>query len=275
MDSAKTGYKLRPETYTHDLKKYGHGLGPEWKAVSKKAEKKKQAIDETNMGFLLRPKPVTEFIRGPDVMAEILQAAKRKKQSLLTRMDTVFSPLIIGPDPDLTRPWHDATEVAEARAREKGDLSRRRDLGKIALHVQAMHRKHKMKPKGSSFTSLAIEVRQDTLRALSKEFASSPQPSELDTVMEPSTIARLRASYAYVYDAEQSRGRNGRPRAFDAYVDDPEQSRDGPQSHGWSRMPWDVCMGELIQIKASASGPYNVVGKYFHDQFKLPRNCLS
>ncbi|EEB87307.1 hypothetical protein MPER_15401, partial [Moniliophthora perniciosa FA553] len=100
-----------------------------------------------------------------------------------------------------------------------------------------MYEKHreqvkKMRPKGNGghFTDLPIEVRQNQLRDLSKEFASYPNPDDL--MLDEDTISRLRASYAYLHDCEANK-----------YTD-----------KGWTRFPWDVAMSELCLIKGKAIG---------------------
>jgi hypothetical protein len=196
-------------------------------------------------------------------MDVLLAAAKKECKRALSRIDGIFSSFDIQLDPDLVRPWDDATQMAE---RGDSDVVRikRRDLSRIAEHVQAMYTEHRTKlsfregnngvldvnrsSKRTSFTKLPIEVRQDILRALSKKFASRPPLDTLESLMDEATIARLRASYAYKYDA---------------------QKRSTDDNNGWSRFPWDLAMRELCAIKARALGPNKTVTTGFYERFRL------
>jgi RNA-dependent RNA polymerase len=191
----------------------------------------------------------------------IRSKAKEERTRVLTKIDTVFSSLNSKADPHLLQPWNDATQLAE-RGSPESVKRKKLDLSLIALHVHAMYLEHRAKltfketpgptslngtSKRTSFTKLPIEVRQDIFRALSRKFSSSPRPEELESIMDEATIARLRASYAYKYDAEM-------------------RSTTG---NGWSRFPWDVAMRELCAIKARALGPHKTVTTGFYERFKL------
>lgn len=259
LDGTKTGLRIKPLTLKEDMKSYhlNTTIGPQWK------EKKKTtaSYDQSNLSYLPRGKG--NFIKGPFIMDVLLAAAKQECRRALTEIDTVFSPLHIVADPHLLQPWDDATQFAE-RGSPEAIKRKKLDLSHIAVHVQAMYTEHRSKlayketPNGlptsngsskrTAFTKLAIEVRQDILRALSKKFASAPRPEELDSFMDEATIARLRASYAYKYDSEV---------------------RSTGTEYGWSRFPWDVAMRELCAIKARALGPHKTVTTGFYERFKL------
>jgi len=266
LDGAKTGLTIKPNTRTEDARQYGHPRGPKWKSAGdkKKTDKVPDAAkyDKTNTLFLKRPLTGGVFIRGPFIMDVILKAAKVERKRRLAEMDTLFSPLNEDPDPHLTKPWLDVAQMAEEGPTSEVN-SKRRDLSLIAVHVKAMYNEHRAKGKnvvkgtGSSFTSLAIEIRQDSLRALSKKFASSPRPEELNSLMDASTISRLRASYAYLYDSEEN---------------DPKKPNGN--GNGWSRFPWDVAMRDLCQIKADALGPHKTITTDFYERFKVWRRRL-
>jgi RNA-dependent RNA polymerase len=236
---------------------YNTTLGPEWKN-----KKTNSAYDQSNLTYLTRGKG--DFIQGPSIMDVLLSAAKKECTRALTQIDTVFSPLNTCADPDLVQPWYEAAQVAERGSSE--EVKRKKlDLSRIAVHVQNMYAEHRHKMAGkeapttgpsnlngsskrTSFTKLAIEVRQDILRAISKKFSSAPCIDDLGSILDEATIARLRASYAYKYDAEM--------RSTSGY-------------HGWSRFPWDVAMRELCAIKARALGPHKTVTTGFYERFKL------
>jgi hypothetical protein len=135
-------------------------------------------------------------------------------------------------DSDLAKPWQDFTDLIAKRVR-KGDTDPKADQKIIAEHVREMYRRHSRDIKSSGhsqthdFTGRAMEVQQDMFRTLSRDFAASPTPEQLQKYFRPGAeIARLRASYAYVYDHEKSKKykSNGR---------------------GWSRFPWDVALGGI------------------------------
>lgn len=170
-----------------------------------------------------------------------------ERDRILADMDALFAPLKSQPDPHLTQPWHDAIAHAE-RGSPDVVQAKQMDLSLIIDHVQRIFAEHQSTVQTKNFTSLPIERRQDTLRALSKKFSDSPMIDEMNTIMDQATISRLRASYAYVYDAQQRAGRGG-----------------------WSRFPWNVAMRELCHIKASALGPFKTVTGGFYERFKLSR----
>jgi len=215
--------------------------------------------DQSNLPYLARGEG--NFIHGPFIMDVLLSAAKKECTRALTEIDTVFSPLNVEPDPHLLQPWRDAVQRAERGPPEVVKRSKL-VLSRIAIHVHVMYGEHRSQmaakegptrrsnlsgsSKRTSFTNLSIEIRQDILRALSKKFASSPRPEELDSMMDEAAIARLRASYAYTYDAQKR-----------------------SNSSGWGRFPWDVAMRELCAIKARALGPHKTVTAGFYERFKL------
>ncbi|KDR73737.1 hypothetical protein GALMADRAFT_251555 [Galerina marginata CBS 339.88] len=250
LDSPKTGFKVKPETLKADSQMYSQGLGPKWKAASKKKFAKSR-LNTSNTTYTKRD----EEKLGRFVMDVLRRAAEKEKDYLLGEMETLFRPLPKSPDPDLMRPWNAALEWAE---RGNPDLvkQKKRDLDLIASHVQNIYLQHKQsitanaKGKANSpanFTDLPIEVRQDRLRAISRAFQSGPDIAELPTFIDESMVARYRASYAYKFDAEQN--------TWD----------------GWSRFPWNVAMRDLCVIKAAALGPYKVVMTQFYERFKLAR----
>ncbi|KAJ3849769.1 hypothetical protein EV368DRAFT_85200 [Lentinula lateritia] len=160
------------------------------------------------------------------------EAAKQRDYWLI-EVDNRFSnaPLNLHPDPDLVFPWENFCNEARERS-EKAIVS---DLNVISDHVEAMYKQRVetyVNPASGSFTSQPITVRQDKIRDLSQRFISFPGPRNLKTLMEPTTVARLRASYAYIYAIR----------------------RGGPAA----QFPFDRAFRELCTIKAQADGRYKV-----------------
>ncbi|KAF8801656.1 hypothetical protein BYT27DRAFT_7261778 [Phlegmacium glaucopus] len=158
------------------------------------------------------------------------------------------------PDLDLIEPW-----TAAQRWSAQGTLAeiKQEDLDIIATHVRNVYEKHQeglklRKPKpdatGAPCSSLPIEVRQDVIRSVSRAFTSFPHVEDLQTMPDQATTARLRASYAFKYDAEKNTIKGG-----------------------WSRFPWNVAMRELCAIKATALGPSKTVTNNFYERFRLSK----
>ncbi|KAM6492722.1 RNA dependent RNA polymerase domain containing protein [Amanita muscaria] len=101
---------------------------------------------------------------------------------------------------------------------------------------------------GADFTNLPITRRQDILRKVSKEFHEGPKPEEMQVYTSEMEIARLRASFAFIYDLECNKRRRK-----------------------WSRFPFDVAARELCAIKASAAGPWKTVKGSFYEKFKMAK----
>ncbi|KAF8912203.1 RNA dependent RNA polymerase-domain-containing protein [Gymnopilus junonius] len=249
LDAPKTGYRIKKETLAADTKMYSNSLGPRWKAEMKKKIGK---TNESNMTYTRRD--VAKL--GPFIMDVLRHAADKEKDGLLTEMDIKFAPLRIALDPVLVAPWEAAEAWAERGSNAELTRMKRYDLSIIAKHVQNIFNKHKevisvntRKKDSAGFTNLPIEARQDRLRAISKEFYSGPQLSQLQLVPDEATLARWRASYAYKFDAEQHMRKTG-----------------------WSRFPWNVAMRDLCLIKASASpGQYTPMIDEFAQRMKLPK----
>jgi len=95
---------------------------------------------------------------------------------------------------------------------------------------------------GVTFTNWSIETRQDQLRRMSREFVGGP-PAEQTLVFSAEEVARLRASYAYVYDW------GCRP--------------------GGSRFPWNVAMRELGEIKLRARKDFKPISQDFYEKMSM------
>ncbi|KAF8197621.1 hypothetical protein BJ912DRAFT_1056008 [Pholiota molesta] len=183
----------------------------------KKAKSAQPRFDTSNMGHLKRDEN-SPHVRGKFIMDQLITAAEAEKAAVAWAEDGTLGP-----------------EIKKRKIME---------LAQIAAHVHNIYKREKnvfrkraSKPDQdprSRFTELPIEVRQDELR-------SSRGPDD-------ATLSRWRASYAYLYDAEQNL-KNGK--------------------QGWSRFPWNVAFRALCTIKAAALGPYQVVTSNFYERFKL------
>jgi len=158
-------------------------------------------------------------------------------------------------DEDLIAPWLEAMEFARRETQEERITRRSEDLAKISSHVERVYLEWRKDlniqrsktGSSSSFTDLAIEDRQDTLRGLSRKFASIS--ASRDVLFSSAEISRLAASYAYMYDSKQGVKR-------------------------WSRFPWDVAMRELCHIKAQALGTWKTVAGPFYERFQIKGGFL-
>jgi RNA-dependent RNA polymerase len=252
LDGAKTGWKVKNETLMGDRRHYLQSLGPKWKA-------KKQTFTHANTGnlvYLTRSK-TSIFVQGAFIMDVLLDAALKEKEQLLGELEKLFTGFPLEPDSDLIRPWNEAQRWAAKEAPGVDTETKQDDLDIIATHVRNVYGKHRedmksKKPKSSvpgvPFSNLPIEVRQDCMRSISRAFTTFPQVDDLQTIPDQATIARLRASYAFKYDAEQN-------------------ARKG----GWSRFPWNVAMRELCTIKATTLGPSKTVTNNFYEKFRISK----
>ncbi|KAK7060569.1 hypothetical protein VNI00_001335 [Paramarasmius palmivorus] len=246
LDGAKTGLVVNDETLKNDIRKYNHGV-MHWKP---KDTKKSAFVSEDSGRKITRPSHLPPFI-----MDNLVRYSEKEAKRLVAKFKQTkvkYKKHIL--DEDLVAPWREAEELARLRQERGSDLDVRA-LDEIRKHVERMYEKHRTqvkkhnKPKGtggaSTFTDLPIEVRQNQLRDMSKEFAS--YPSSKDVLLSEDVLRRLRASYAYLHDYEKNRHREP----------------------GFTRFPWDVSMGELCAIKAAAVGRSKTVAAGFYERFFL------
>jgi RNA-dependent RNA polymerase len=130
------------------------------------------------------------------------------------------------------------TARVETRAGSGTGAQRGRSRGRQSISSNSKGRKSH----GGVFTNRSIETRQDQLRRISREFVGGPLAEET-LVFSAEEVARLRASYAYVYDW----GR--RP--------------DG------SRFPWNVAMRELGEIKLRARKDFKPISQDFYEKMSM------
>lgn len=235
LDGAKTGMTVLPEVLKADSRKYNKGA-IRWKVVK-----------SCGNDYARRPQTLNCFI-----MDTLCAHAKKKADDMIIEVESMFRDGgICPPDADLEAPWKKAQNLALRWKEQEGAGQMLQSLEKIKAHVEFVYQEHrkamsgKGSPKnGAAFTNLAIETRQDTIRSLSKQFAAAPLSSEVLHTEEET--ARLKASYAYIYDAAQNQHKH---------------------THNWTRFPWDVTMRELCAIKAHAKGLSKTVNGDFYERF--------
>ncbi|KAK7471173.1 hypothetical protein VKT23_002583 [Stygiomarasmius scandens] len=242
LDSAKSGHRIKPQTLDYYRREYKSGKLA-WKEEGFLAPKPRFASQDNSLHrYYQRPEKL-----GPFIMDTLRSESEQQGRVWLEKVEKEISASKskIKPDDDLLKPYKTALEVATAR----GHDAYLRDLDQIAKHVATVYSQHQ-KAVGypEDFTSKHIVSRQDALRACSKQFNSFPKPDDLETIMDEATIARLRASYAYYFDAFERSERIG-----------------------WSRYPWNMALRELCDIKVRALGPWHASTQPFYERFKLPK----
>ncbi|KAI0674419.1 RNA dependent RNA polymerase-domain-containing protein [Trametes maxima] len=229
LDGLKTGVTICPKKHKEYSEMWNIGA-LEWKSMEKKS------LDHP----LLRPTSLPQFIM--DVLRrKVLSSCK---EQLIRIEDHFKSQSVQALDKDLARPWKDALRRAQS-LKADNQLEMWRELELIREHVEAMHAKikeHRSREarhatgdrSGKGFTGLSIERRQDILREESREFHEGP--TGLRCFDDPTVI---KASYMYCYDRQSKYG-------------------------GWSRIPWDVAMRALCEIKAKALGQSKTITDDFY-----------
>lgn len=254
LDGAKTGKTILPARYQQDRSsiKYGTHYVPEWKAVD----------DD-----LVRQCPLAR--RGlPTFVMDVLKAAIDEASSVqYQRIDAQFNALLKPRDADLVAPWQEAEEGAQellslpeqdaqniGRAKQdaldaiKRHVARVYDFSSAVIGSAAGMQRPAAGEKGSKadFSNRSIESRQDRLRRVSHEFVSGPDRAEMAVaLLSEVEVARLRASYAYLYD--------------------------WTRKPGGTRFPWNVAMRELGLIKLHARRDVHPVSQDFYEKMQMRR----
>jgi len=256
LDGVKTGKTILPDVYKKDRELYDKEP-PDWKDET---EEEKARRRQRNQARVQRPPKLGRFI-----MDFLYAQARDHGGKWLERINKHFENVPRSTlDEDLAGPWKQAVELSERWATVEHNDRMKRDLKSLEEHVQKIYVEHRQQmtfsprkqfktsptksKSGSAFTDLPIEVRQDKIRSLSKKFAAFP-PQNQEVMMAEEEIARVLASYAYVYDFEQRRSFSN--------------------SYNFTRFPWDVALRELCGIKARANGRHRVVAGEFYDHFKM------
>ncbi|KAF6762282.1 RNA dependent RNA polymerase-domain-containing protein [Ephemerocybe angulata] len=257
LDAAKSGMTVRKEISDKDNKEFGQ-RSPAWKEW-KEAVNDEPKVNTRNLAHPRRKKGIGRFI-----MDDLEILAKAKGSEWLTRIDEVFESENNVEDKHLSAPYREIVSklnspggafykadldlirrhVEEEYAK---DIRRRQEEGRAMSAQNLLYSPTKRSPKkaggSTSFTDRPIEERQDILRAASRRFAESPDPALLH--MPADLAARVKASYAYVYDCEYRKV--------------------SPTRVNWSRFPFDVAFRELCDIKARALGNHKTVCSRFYD----------
>ncbi|EGO05196.1 hypothetical protein SERLA73DRAFT_68825 [Serpula lacrymans var. lacrymans S7.3] len=245
LDGSKTGLTVLPHVVQRDTTNH-QKRSPAWKETS--ADRTHWESGMSNELNLPRPRVMPPFIM--DVVFSQSKQYCAQKRSVIERMFKDRSNSVI--DHALVKPWKEALDRAK-RFQLKNDVMGScidEELDAIIHHVEEMHRIHKDKiGAGPGFTDKRIEHRQDILRSIAQDFAAKPDVSKMCFFSEDE-VARLKASYAYLYDHKQS-------------------------SRGWGQFPWDVAMRELGAIKAKFLGPSKTVQSSFYDRFVLKQSHLK
>ncbi|KAJ6489328.1 RNA dependent RNA polymerase-domain-containing protein, partial [Mycena vitilis] len=246
LDGTKNGTKINLERYKADATAFNK-RAPHWKEAGSKK------VDTSNRIPLVRPDGLPPFVMD-ELLTHIRTSAWRS--NLEQRLTGSF---MDGNerDEDLAAPWEEFERQANLQRQEIGthlqDIQgAASDCEKIMKHVQCIYSKHREQvSRGGTtglFTRLPIQKRQDILRGFSREFTDGP--SDLVSLSQ-NEAARLKASYAYVYDLEQRQ-------MFDKK---------------WTQCPWDVGFRELCLIKARSSHTtsFKPLSAPFYERFKMSK----
>jgi RNA-dependent RNA polymerase len=170
------------------------------------------------------------------------QAQKDALEAIKTHVERAydFSAAIIKATPTGTTTTTTTITTArvETRAGSSTGAQRGRSRGRQSISSNGKGRKDR----AAMFTNRSIETRQDQLRRISREFVGGP-PTEQTLVFSAEEVARLRASYAYVYDW-------------------------GRKPYG-SRFPWNVAMRELGEIKLRARKDFKPISQDFYEKMSM------
>lgn len=273
LDGAKTGKTLLQEKYLQDRNNetYGTRFTPPWKEMHSAGQPSSSAL-------LSRQQPLRPFVM--DVLCE---EAQRVKDDCLRQIEDRFNSLPKVKDEDLVKPWQDAEErmkdmlsSPEQNTRVVGE-AHKSAMDAIKAHVTHMYdvsaerinsrknagaralpgcvgvglsrasksskRGHAGRGRdGADFSNRSIENRQDCLRQVSVEFAGGPPATET-FVFSQEEVARLRASYAYLYDWEKH--------------------------CGGSRFPWNVAFDELGEIKLRVHKNFKPISRDFYEKMSI------
>lgn len=180
------------------------------------------------------------------VMDDLNEQRQNEIDSAYKKLDKVFTlakKAAVSPkDPDLARCWEMTLENTKGQVENAESPSKDRiiarerlnDLKLIKSEIEKLCTTYRTKV-NSAFSKLPIEVRQDILRGLSKEFASIPSAGKLQTFTPGShDLELIKASCAYVSEYERRHG-------------------------GLSQIPYSVAMKHLCYMKATATGSSKTV----------------
>jgi RNA-dependent RNA polymerase len=282
LDGAKTGKAILPERYKQDResRQYGTQFLPRWKMDRDRQTQQynlsrgdlppfvmdllKETMEKAGHEQLRRiadhfatlPKVKDSDLVAPWERAEaraqdmlsrpeehiqaIGQAQKDALEAIKTHVEGVYDlyVTIMNAMPMATTTTTITTARVETRASSSTGAQRGRSRGRQSISNNGKGRKDG----GAMFTNRSIETRQDQLRWISREFVGGP-PTERTLVFSAEEVARLRASYAYVYD--------------------------WGRKPGGSRFPWNVAMRELGEIKLRARKDFKPISQDFYEKMSM------
>jgi RNA-dependent RNA polymerase len=282
LDGAKTGKTLLQEKYSQDRNNetYGTRFTPPWKEI----DRDHNTAGPSSGILLSRPSSLRPFVM--DDLCEATQREKddclRQIEERFNSLPKVKDLHLIAPWQDAEARTKDMLSSPEQNIRVVGEahksamdaieahvvrvhdlsatlMSSARNAGTRAStggvvgvgtsRAGARHGKGKSGKQGSGgadFSHRSIEIRQDCLRRVSREFVGGPPAAET-FVFSQEEVAKLRASYAYLYDWTKHGG-------------------------GGTRFPWNVAFDELGEIKLRAHKDYKdfkPISREFYERMSI------
>lgn len=281
LDGAKTGKTLLQERYSQDRNNetYGIRYTPPWKDIDRDHN---TAPGQPSSIRLSRPSSLRPFVM--DILCEETQRVKddclRQIEERFNSLPKVkdrdlirpwqvaeehTKEMLTSPEPNVRiigEAHKSAMAAIEAHVVRVHDLSlklmnknvggARASTGIVGVgspgtsRAGARHGKSSTSGKragGPDFTHWSIELRQDLLRRVSREFVGGP-PAKETFVFSQEEVAKLRASYAYLYDWTRHGG-------------------------GGSRFPWNVAFDELGEIKLRANKDFKPISRDFYEKMSM------
>lgn len=276
LDGAKTGKTLLQDKYSQDRNNetYGTRCTPPWKEIDR---------DLHGAAGQSPSIPLSRRSLPPFVMDTLCEAAEHVKDDCLRQIEERFNSLPKVKDLDLVAPWQDAEAHArdmqsspEQNVRIVGE-AHKSAMDAIKAHVARVYElsaklmsgtkknagaggmvgvevvgvgssraggkgKGVKRRGGADFSQRSIETRQDCLRRVSREFVGGPPATET-FVFSQEEVARLRASYAYLYD--------------------------WMKHGGGTRFPWNVAFDELGEIKLRAHKDFKPISRDFYEKMSI------
>jgi len=273
LDGAKTGKTLLQERYSQDRnnKIYGTQCLPQWK-IDRDNPTEQRILSRQSL-----PPFVMDVLR--EATERVQEECLRQISERFNALPKVKDPDLIAPWQEAEAHLQEMLSRPEENIRTVGD-ARRSAMDAIKAHVVRVYdwsnklmkstqakartstggvgvgvgvgtsRATGRKGKGKAsmrgvpdFTNRSIEARQDRLRRLSREFVGGP-PGAKTFVFSQEEVARLRASYAYLYDWT---------------------------NHGGTRFPWNVAFDALGEIKLRARKDFKPISRDFYEKMSMRR----
>ncbi|TFY73397.1 hypothetical protein EWM64_g10615, partial [Hericium alpestre] len=248
LDGSKTGLSVLDSVFIQDKRKYFISRAPIWK---KKFEERREEpglrFDTSNQSPISRGENLPLFIM--DYLQKVVKHESDGQYALVERFFRQYSHEMLPNDEVLEGPYLKAV----ARMKKQSEPFKERmkaELSVIEKHVQECYEHHQQKMTGTKFTELRIELRQNLLRDLSREFVSKPAEDELSflRIFSDEEVWKIRASYAYYYDHFGKKP---------------------------SRFPWNVAMRTLGDIKGGANRLHKTVSSDFYPFMEVRKSAIT